>query len=428
MLRARCRAEASNLALLECVKLLTKPRLWSGKVEVLKAATQLASKWAAAEASKENEADEKALYGWSEHGKPCPWRPLVIAPGEFAGDLCAGDGWFSKTKVEDDSPPDESGGTPLTVGNDEEANGEQARIDFDNCDDADDIDDSDIIHIDETTHNAVTFTGFCRFLIDQAVPSSKSQTTSEDLLPYQTTAFRCFREFVNSLPPASKELRIEIFKCLSPTLLQRFGQGSFDKNVDKRDPPVLTAGAISCIEACFWDGIGSPGDDADVNELTAILKEAGGKLQPAWTVREAAAQCIAQLALKCNDECIRRHALVSQMVDAARQALTDRKFWRVRYVYLFSRKAISLFGPILTQVPLIFVLSFLRVAGLKILESLTSRAGTNHITSTELQLNLEALLPHKEVILKLARASLSDSEAKVTALSTGIITNMTWWP
>ena len=71
---------------------------------------------------------------------------------------------------------------------------------------------------------------------------------------------------------------------------------------------------------------------------------------------------------------------------------------------------------------------FHRVAGLKILESLTSRAGTNHNTSTEMQLNLEALLPHKEVIVQLVRSSLSDSEAKVTALSSGIVTNMAWWP
>ena len=343
MLRARSRAKASSTALQECVLLLTKPRLWKGKVEVLKAATQLASKWAAAEASKDNEADGKALFGWSEHGKPCPWLPLAIAPGDFVDDLCAGDGWFSKTKVESDSSPEEPGGTPLFDGKDDDANDDQAQIDFEHCDDileeTEDAQPTDDVRAGETTHSAVTFTGFCRFLIDQAVPSSRSQTAtaSEELLPYRTTAFRCFRDLVNSLPPACAEQRIEVYKRLSPTLLQIFGQGSFDKDVDKREPPVLTAGAINCIEALFWDGIGSSADDdavdcADPNELTGILKEAGGKLQPAWTVREAAAQCLAQLALKCNDESIRRHIVVSQMVDSARQALTDRKFWRVRYV------------------------------------------------------------------------------------------------
>jgi len=50
LLRARMRARACNTALEECIKLVTKPRLWAGKAEVLKATIQLASKWAAAEA------------------------------------------------------------------------------------------------------------------------------------------------------------------------------------------------------------------------------------------------------------------------------------------------------------------------------------------------------------------------------------------
>jgi hypothetical protein len=46
----------------------------------------------------------------------------------------------------------------------------------------------------------------------------------------------------------------------------------------------------------------------------------------------------------------------------------------------------------------------------------------------EKQLTLEALLPHKEEMVRLARASLSDSESKVTALSSEILGNMAWWP
>jgi hypothetical protein len=74
-----------------------------------------------------------------------------------------------------------------------------------------------------------------------------------------------------------------------------------------------------------------------------------------------------------------------------------------------------------------------RYSGLKILHCLTSRAGKGAATSTgsdlqEKQLTLEALLPHKEEMVRLARASLSDSESKVTALSSEILGNMAWWP
>jgi proteasome component ECM29 len=433
MLRARSRAEASNLALQECIQLLTKPRLWTGKSEVLKAATQLAAKWAAAEASKDNKADEKFLFGWNEDSTPCPWRPLAISPGDFLDDLCAGDGWFSKAKLEVESE-DEPGGTPSKE-DDTNEDDDLVHIDFEQCDkildETEDTNEMDTAPMNETTHSVVTFTGICRFLIEQAVPSPRNQTenVSEELLPYRTTAFRCFGDLLHSLPQVCVTQRMEVFRRVSPSLFQILEQGSFDKEVDKHVPPVLTAGAINCVAACLWDGIGSSDDNidnSDPNELTAILKRAGGKMQPAWTVREAAAQCIAQLALKCNDESIRRHVVVTQMVDSAAQALTDRKFWRVRY------EQFKWYENPLTRCRVLTnpfdILLFRRVAGLTIIESLTSRAGTGHNTSNEMQLVLEALLPHKELIVRLVRSSLSDSEAKVTALSSNIITHMSWWP
>jgi hypothetical protein len=44
------------------------------------------------------------------------------------------------------------------------------------------------------------------------------------------------------------------------------------------------------------------------------------------------------------------------------------------------------------------------------------------------QLVLESLLPHKEVIVSLVRTGLNDNESNVTALSTSIIKQMSWWP
>jgi hypothetical protein len=69
-----------------------------------------------------------------------------------------------------------------------------------------------------------------------------------------------------------------------------------------------------------------------------------------------------------------------------------------------------------------------RYSGLKILHWLISRAGKGGSDLQEKQLTLEALLPHKEEMVRLARVSLSDSESKVTALSSEILGNMAWWP
>jgi hypothetical protein len=48
--------------------------------------------------------------------------------------------------------------------------------------------------------------------------------------------------------------------------------------------------------------------------------------------------------------------------------------------------------------------------------------------SQDRQLVLEALLPQKEKMNKLAKQALSDSEAKVTALASDALSAMAWWP
>jgi len=182
----------------------------------------------------------------------------------------------------------------------------------------------------------------------------------------------------------------------------------------------LVACSIDCLSALFWQGVGTEADISDmpntnVMKLTEVLKNAGGNLQPAWTVREAAPLCVASLAMKCHQDILREHhSLISTMVMCAAQALRDRKFWRVR------------------------------LSGVKILYTLVSRVGSDTSVRSnsvsllgqetqddafqERQLLLEAMLPHKEDILKLVRSNLSDSEAKITALSSEVISTMSWWP
>lgn len=61
-------------------------------------------------------------------------------------------------------------------------------------------------------------------------------------------------------------------------------------------------------------------------------------------------------------------------------------------------------------------------------QTLVARAGKASSSDSDKQLILEALLPHKEVILKHLKACLRDSESKVTALASDILSSMAWWP
>jgi len=70
-----------------------------------------------------------------------------------------------------------------------------------------------------------------------------------------------------------------------------------------------------------------------------------------------------------------------------------------------------------------------RCAGFQVLQSLVRRVGPNRSTRDEAQqFLLEAVLPHKEDILRLLNLGIKDSEAPVTALCSSVLIDMSWWP
>jgi hypothetical protein len=102
-----------------------------------------------------------------------------------------------------------------------------------------------------------------------------------------------------------------------------------------------------------------------------------------------------------------------------------------------------------------FFFTACRLAGLELLLSLVSRVGNQKMSSadSEKQLIMEAIrkcwsnyhysvadiihalilfidlsVPYKEVIHKVARTSLADSESQVTATASKINQTMAWWP
>lgn len=316
--RARYRSEYASKSLHQCLNVLIKPKLWTGKADVLKATVDIATKWATAEASRDK--DEQVLYGWRKSAG-CPWKPLFVS-SESSHDLFVGDSFFLshndiETENEEDKAVDD---TPSEGENDN-------KIDFEKCD-ADLAEGDEELRVDsEMPSNApVCFLGICRLFIDKAAHAS--QSVSDESLPYRVSAFQGFRSLMQSIPRERVDVRERVFQMVAADVTKIVqGSDSSDKQA-----PVLVAGALNALASSFWIGIGSSDSDVDVAALATTLKDVGGDQQPAWTVREASCLSVADLASACSVECLRQHVVVATIIEGAKQGLKDRKFWKVRYV------------------------------------------------------------------------------------------------
>jgi len=332
-LRARRRSQASSQALHACLEVLVKPRLWTGKSSVLQATVTLASAWVGAQL--DHDFDEYTLFGWDGKSGSCPWMPLSMQFGSH--DLFTGDKWFLSIDNGNESFSEDEYSIAEAAKMEVEDVGSTAHINFEACDKElgeEEQLSSPAMDIQEDGPSTVVFLGLCRLLINEAL--SRRSSTLDELLPYRTAAFRGFRDLVGSLPQKHVTERIEIFRETSSKLISMFQSGRPVCSDKDKEPPVMVAAAMDCLSACFWEGFGSKVETiieiADVLELATQLNAAGGKLQPAWTVREAATLCNSHLAAKCHIDVLRQYRFVRSMIECASFALKDRKFWRVRYV------------------------------------------------------------------------------------------------
>jgi hypothetical protein len=410
LLRSRQRAKSSNLALQECIKLLTKPRLWTGKSTIVETTVKIVSSWVAAEA--DMDMDPRMLYGWEGAKTGCPYQPVSLSDGNL-DDFFVGDKWFTATPMDEaDDPiteaPQKAQDAEFDVAMVENTEG---KLNFEETDSSfpdDDVDKGNDAMVVEEVFEVVTFAGLCRFFVMEALPVTKKESLcmSDEHLPYRSKALHAFRDLMNSLPTNnnnSDQLRVLVFQRVANRFIATFEQRQPSAEVTKKEPPVIVAAAIESLGSCFWEGcFGSSSttcsggvnvDIIDPTILCTMLQTTGGS--DAWTVREAALLGFAQLARTCDETILRRPRVVSCMMESVNFAVKDRKFWRVRH------------------------------AGLKLIQNLVLRTGTS---SDRKQLVLEALLPYKEEILLLLRKSLADSEPKVTAVSSEVLTKLTWWP
>jgi proteasome component ECM29 len=368
--RARKRAQASRLALSSLVRLVARSRIWSGKNEVVRAIANLAIAWIPFAGSKE----AKVLLGDPE------LAPISFGNVATDKDLFFGDSWFADSNVLHDE-----------------------NIDGSDQDEA--FQTSDGSASDEVL--VVLVVGLCRLLLVQAFPGDGAlrAVAEEEVLPYRSDVLQSFERLLKSLPDdiSGIPLRERIFSFVAPRLSVVFS------NYSTNESPLIVARTVDCFAGSFWSHMRfeKDGESAlDSVELSLLfLHHVDFSKQPAWTVREAAAKASGRIVQCANIATLRHGKFVSSFVDVASVALKDRKFWKVR------------------------------LAGLQVLYAIVLRSGKrvavgNGIVETaqEKQLILESILPHKESIQDLAKRSLHDSEAQVTALATKILSILSTWP
>lgn len=377
--RSERRRVASHLALDSLVKVLAGPRLWSGKSEVTKAVVRIASNWTSAPV-------QNGLI------------PIVIKT-ESSFDLFVGDEWFKQSHeaaIDEDEEEIES------TENDAQAPPMEAS--------ASDMSDVEKTTPDETPDDAtielvpVDFLGLCRLLVVQGFPSAKNcvAVAEEEVLPYRAGALESFKELLDSLEstPHNDALRKQVYECTSEQLVSVFNIDQDASTGKNKDPPLVVARSLDCYGASLWQNIGNKEDGVDKVVTAKMLLQC--LEHPAWTVREAAAMCSSSLVSKSDDSLLCQFDFLTVITSIVTKVMKDRKFWRVR------------------------------LAGMKLLHSLVARVpkqgqanGTGNVSSQEI---LESVLPHKEAIMLLAKRSLTDPEAKVTAVASEVVKDMAWWP
>lgn len=320
--RAHLRSKCSRKALKAAVDLIRKPRMWSGKDNALKAVGIMTEAWA------EEMISHRIVHSAAEH----QFSPLSfhLATDD---DLFEGDGWFSISKDTDEREEEQ------LDSKDESHSAGDPRENY-----SDDMEESDLCKTvaaaDTTLHSgSLLFTGLCRLLLQQANPTETAKRGSDDgHLTYRKASFECMKGIIAKIPPTSTTILCHCYEIIAPALVKIIENSCGNAKNATGDPPVLVASAIDCLSKLYWKDIGggsSSSVSSDVDKITSLLADAGGKLQPAWTIREAAATSLAHLVVNCDAQTFRRHDFLTILVDTAAACFDDQKFWRVRYVVHF---------------------------------------------------------------------------------------------
>jgi len=374
--RARQRSESSHKILSACVKLITNTRVWDGKEHLLETTSKIAVKWI----EKDGIADD------DDQCKPIFVHDMVW------DNLFVDDGWFlhNLAKVTEDGentiPPEEERSTDI-----EEDESNHTEIDFNEGDkilNTENLDDDEVM---EEGSPLISFTGLVRLLYQEGVYTQPGTFYSSVALPYRSAALHGLSQLLESCKQAN--LLSSIYDRIAQSLIFVIQNNSEDKI-----PPLIVSRATNCLSCLFWEGI----NGERVHFLVKLFSTNCEGARLAWTIRESSAYATAKLALTTDAAILCKLEMLDSLIKCSQNCLRDQKYWKVR------------------------------VAGLSILQNLCKRS-RNRTSSIQTdmdkkQLVLEALLPFKEKIVKLATSTLTDKESNVAIIASEIIDQCSWWP
>eukprot|EP00934_Nitzschia_sp_Nitz4_P006344 Nitzschia sp. Nitz4//scaffold36_size144017//17459//24583//NITZ4_003068-RA/size144017-snap-gene-0.188-mRNA-1//1//CDS//3329549402//6334//frame0 len=390
-MRMERRVQGSQLALTALVSCIAETRLWTGKKDVVDACSVLISKWVSCS---------------PETDSAVPPPSPITFNSSTADDLFVNDSWFKRHRDEELPEETTQKTAPEKTNTDSEVETEEISSD-DNMNIDQEAESSNERELPPNT-SAPTILGLCRLFLVQAFPSKRSvqSVTTEEVLPYRAEVLKGLTRVLEALDhaPLGPRQKEKVYEYVTQVLTPVFDKNTMSDSPD--ESPLIISRTIDCFASCFWDGIGYTAGETNskywnVLQLSRLLQSCCEPTNP-WTVKCSALNGCARLASKCSLSSFRDHALLSVLVDCGKGSLRDRKFWRVR------------------------------LAGMEILQALIARVGASRggqpTTTEERQLTLEALLPQKESLAKVAKDALKDSEARVTACATEILREIALWP
>ena len=281
-MRARRRAQASAEVLTKCTKLIGKSRLWSGKAEVVKAVSKIASKWSIVGGT--SDATDWSIFG-AGNAEACEWIPIQQTQNSQDWDsLFLEDGWFKSNDAASVSSQLEENKGAVTTGGEGDgsmADGnkgeEEGELDFDDeekivgseqllAGTSDVSEDEDGVVPSAIKQAPLTVVGICRLLLEQGLsPPSASSRDNDILLPYRAASLGALADILNSLHPgkgqstASSNHDRYLYRHIAPALLStiRMKETTDEKEKGKPQPPLITARCLGCLSALLYHGIGS---------------------------------------------------------------------------------------------------------------------------------------------------------------------------
>lgn len=321
------RAAASSSILLECVTMIARSnRIWSGKGEVIKAASSIAGKWTGI-----------APLNAKDYGGTIP----LVFTSDSLDDLFVDDSWFKSSQIGQeqiiDEEEDEQDEEKVTT--DDENNHSENETALDLTDEANL--DEECLAINEQVgvqeiqkSNPITFMGLCRLMCDQGLRVSKNEFT-EGVLPYKAAAFGSLSSLLRAVAKEDSETHDQVLRqqqLVYSMIAPRLYDFISDSQNGSTAPPLLVAKSLECLGSAFYDGIGDDQSSEHSNSLRMLkfLAECSGATQPAWTVRQSGVLAASSLVSKMASADLCKNEAIVTILGCSSHALKDRKFWKVR--------------------------------------------------------------------------------------------------